>query len=84
VSLTGFERGIDSIALHQGWNLIGSLTLPVPSGAVQQVPDSIVVSSFYGYGGGYTPADTIRPAQGYWVKASAPGMLILEAGAQRR
>jgi hypothetical protein len=77
VAISGYERTSDTVAIGAGWNLVGSLTSPIPVGAIQQIPTGILVSSFYGYGTGYASADTVQPAKGYWVKASGPGNLVL-------
>ncbi|MBI5475252.1 MAG: right-handed parallel beta-helix repeat-containing protein [Ignavibacteriales bacterium] len=68
---------IDTIAVKIGWNLIGSITVPVPITKIVQNPNGIIVSSFFGYNGTYTATDTIAPGRAYWVKISADGELIL-------
>lgn len=77
VSFTGTVRAEDSVGVSQGWNLIGTITNPVAVVDIVQVPTGIVQSSFYGYSGSYTPADTLHPARAYWVKVNQPGKLLL-------
>lgn len=77
VPITGAFRTHDTVAVVTGWNLIGSLSSPVDTSAIQQIPTAILSTGFYGYSGSYAIADTLKPARGYWVKASAPGILIL-------
>jgi hypothetical protein len=77
VSITGAMRARDTIALSTGWNLIGSLSSPALADSIIQIPPGIVVTPYYGYTGSYTAADTLQPACGYWVKASANGTLVL-------
>jgi hypothetical protein len=78
LALTGGTRSRDTINLQQGWNMIGSITDPVPVDSIVQVPSGIVASQYFGYGAaGYLTADVIEPMQGYWVKASQNGKLVL-------
>jgi serine protease AprX len=72
VTIGGTVRLHDTLALETNWNLIGSLSYPY---AVTSIVDSggIIVSNFFGFSTSYTITDSIRPNQGYWVKASAPG-----------
>ncbi|MGA9116747.1 MAG: hypothetical protein WB626_08235 [Bacteroidota bacterium] len=76
-SITGWTRIRDTVSLHQGWNLIGTLSRPVPVSTLRTVPPGIILNGYYGYQGSYEPAETLHPARAYWVKSSAPGRLIL-------
>ncbi|HLX12897.1 MAG TPA: YCF48-related protein, partial [Bacteroidota bacterium] len=60
-----------------GWNMVGSLTKTIPLTGIQGVPSSILQGNpkMYAYSRGYAPTDSIRPAQGYWVKTSGSGFL---------
>jgi hypothetical protein len=78
VSMTGLERSADTIAVQQGWNLVGSITFPVPVGSVTSVPPGIVMSAFYGYAGLYASVVTLQPGKAYWVKCNSPGVIILQ------
>jgi uncharacterized delta-60 repeat protein len=78
---TGFAIPADSVPLVQGWNLIGGITSAVRVGGIRSVPDSLIRTSYFGYAGGYAPADSIRPGRGYWVKSRDPGFIILQHGA---
>jgi hypothetical protein len=82
ISMTGIPRVQDSIALHAGWNLIGSNSYPVPVSSVVQVPSGVVASSFFGYAGAYQQSDTLKAGNGYWVKANQAGYLLLRSGAR--
>lgn len=49
----------------------------MPAGSVTYSPESLIVSPFYGYGpGGYFPADTLLPGEGYWVKCRDSGWMV--------
>lgn len=80
LSFTGDERTLDTLEVVERWNMIGSISRPVPVGNIVQIPDGIVTSSYFGYTEtGYSPTTTITPPQGYWVKVSQNGQLILRA-----
>lgn len=77
VTVTGFPVSLDSVDLRQGWNLIGSIVVPVRSASLATVPAGILVGQFYKYDLGYQFADTLKPFRGYWIKASKAGKLVL-------
>lgn len=79
VGVTGLVRPLDTVAVQSGWNIIGSISMPVDTSMVLSIPPGIRVSSFFEYLSGYTPAASISPGKGYWVKTSAAGHLILPA-----
>lgn len=73
----------DTVALNQNWNIVGSLSTPLATGAISSTPGGIIQSAFFGFSGtGYTFADTLRPAHGYWVKLSQAGSLIMGSGSK--
>jgi len=76
-SIAGFSIADDSIDVVKGWNMIGSISQPVPALSVSSSPPGIINSQFFGYSGGYFPADTIIPGYGYWVNATEQGKLLL-------
>ncbi|MGA9116389.1 MAG: CapA family protein [Bacteroidota bacterium] len=73
----------DSIRVVPGWNMIGSLSLPVDTSVVTSDPPGIRGSLFYGYAGAYAPASGISPGRAYWVKANAAGRLVLNSSIPR-
>jgi hypothetical protein len=79
VRIDGDLRILDTIDVIQGWNLVGSLTFPVPVSTIVTEPGGIILSNFYGFDNGYVASDTLLPMRGYWVKCSQPGILILQA-----
>jgi expansin (peptidoglycan-binding protein) len=79
VPITGAPVRRDTIALVAGWNLVGSIAAAQPTALVQTVPSGILASSFFAYASGYAEATTLLPGQAYWVKAGAPGLLILSS-----
>lgn len=77
VIITGVPLATDTIAVSTGWNFIGAVSSPVPVASILQQPPGIVVSSFFGYNGGYASSDTLQPGRGYWVKTTSVGNLVL-------
>jgi photosystem II stability/assembly factor-like uncharacterized protein len=77
VGINGVQTGNDTVSIAAGWNLIGSVSASIDTGAIGQIPTGLVASPYYGYDGGYLPSDSLRPGEGYWVKARLPGLLIL-------
>ncbi|HTK82014.1 MAG TPA: T9SS type A sorting domain-containing protein [Bacteroidota bacterium] len=76
----------DTIPVHPGWNIIGSISEAVATGSILSLPDTMATSSYYGYTpGGYFIQDTIIPGSAVWVKVNQTGSLILSsAPAQQR
>ncbi len=77
IAIGGVQRTLDTIIVQPDWNVIGALSVPLSIAAVQQIPQGIIQSPFYGYNGTYQITDSLRPAKGYWVRAGSAGMLIL-------
>ena len=67
----------DTLALAEGWNLVGALAYPLPAADIIADPGGIISSSFFGYSDHYFVSGTLQPGRGYWVKLSAPGKIIL-------
>jgi hypothetical protein len=75
----------DTINLKPGWNLIGSISIPVDTSMIVINPLGIVVPQYYLYdGSSYHSTDTIQPGVGYWVKANGNGSLILSGTIQKK
>jgi hypothetical protein len=81
VPISGIPKTRDTVDLQPQWNLIGSISVPVPVTTIRQTPPGIVQSLFFGYNGGYEAVDTLEPGRGYWVKAGGAGNLILSEAA---
>jgi hypothetical protein len=79
VSFIGAAVNIETVAVKAGWNLIGSISEPIPVGSITSIPPGIVTSNFFGYSNNYVRADTIYPGEGYWVKVTKDGSLILNS-----
>jgi subtilisin family serine protease len=78
LSFTGQPITVDTIPVFQGWNLIGSLSTPVPIEMLSSIPNGMISSRIFGYtAAGYYKPDSILPAHGYWVKVRANCNLVL-------
>ena len=79
VPITGLVNNVDTIAVSDGWNMVGSISSPVAVSSVMSIPNGLVTSQFFGYSNGYQVASTIQPGSGYWVKVNGSGSLILSS-----
>ncbi len=79
VALTGAPRLVDSLAVSAGWNMIGSLSSPISVDSIISIPAGIISSDFFLYDTGYFAADSLLPANAYWVKTSSAGTLIINS-----
>ena len=80
VALIGAPRYTDSINVATGWNMIGALSVSVPTSSIVSVPSGITTSNFFEYNGTYKIASTVDPGRAYWVKTQQPGTLYLSSG----
>lgn len=77
--LVGSPVYLDTVAVAEGWNLIGSISVGVPVSSIITIPSGIIQSDFFGYdGGGYSPVDTIASGRAFWVRVDQPGVIILQ------
>lgn len=80
VVLAGEEVLQDTIEIASGWNMIGAVSQTISINDIVSDPPGLRVSQFYGYTGRYYETDSLKPNQGYWVKAIETGQIILKAG----
>ncbi|MBI4546641.1 MAG: T9SS type A sorting domain-containing protein [Ignavibacteriae bacterium] len=80
VGVTGVAVTSFSIPVEDKWNMIGSIEASVPKDSIDEIPDGIVISQYFGYDGGYYAATTIDAGEAYWVKTNGGGKLVLNAG----
>ena len=84
IAIVGDPISSDTIAVVQGWNMIGSLGATVSTASIQQIPAGLVTSQYFGFSGGsYVPSLSINPMKSYWVKANQNGRLVLSQGANK-
>lgn len=70
----------DTMHVVEGWNLIGSISEPVPIESLRTIPSDIIVSSFFSFEGYYKPlqqTESLKPARGYWIKVNQDGEMIV-------
>jgi photosystem II stability/assembly factor-like uncharacterized protein len=77
ITLSGDTIIADTFDVKAGWNIVGSISNPVAVSSVTELPDSIVTSEYYGYHSSYFITDSVKPRQGYWIKARTDGKLVL-------
>lgn len=84
LSYTGVVLDSVAVPVNLDWNIIGSISSPLPKEKIKSIPDSNVISNYFKYDVslGYLPVDTIKPGRGYFVKVKNNGSLILNANAQ--
>jgi hypothetical protein len=79
VAVQGERVLSDTFNVKAGWNMIGSISVPVPVTSISSEPAGIRTSKFFSYQAGYIQSDTIKPGIGYWVNVNQTGKLILSA-----
>ncbi len=79
IAIGGKISNYDSAYVHAGWNLIGSITVPIPVASIGSDPPGLQTSAFFGYSGSYGTVDSILPGKAYWTKVNLPGKLILSS-----
>ncbi len=77
IALQGAPRTAATVQVHEGWNLIGSLSGPVDVTGIQESSPGLITSIYYAYSSGYQAAASLLPGYGYWVKASANGSISM-------
>jgi hypothetical protein len=80
LTIHGIPVAQDTVAVGEGWNLIGSIDANVPVAGILSSPPGMITSKVFGYANGYFITDTLKPGKGYWIKVSQPGLLILNPG----
>jgi photosystem II stability/assembly factor-like uncharacterized protein len=78
-NMTGDSIFTDSINVQAGWNIIGSISRPVPLSGIVEEPPGLISSSVFGYRRGYAETDTLFPGRGYWVKTVSGGKIHLSS-----
>jgi hypothetical protein len=67
----------ETVFVFPGWTMIGSLSFPIQTSMVTPLSPVTFTTVFYGYNGAYFVEDTLKPGNGYWVKTSNPGYVVL-------
>ena len=77
ISIAGAQVKSETLAVHEGWNMIGSVSNPLRVERITSNPPGVTTTKFFGCNGKYIISDTIHPGYGYWVKVNQKGILIL-------
>ncbi len=78
VGVFGDPIQADSIQATEGWNMIGSISMPqVPP--IATIPPGVGMGNFFGYSSGYYIADTLLEGNAYWIKVDQNCKLVLNA-----
>ncbi len=67
----------ETIEVHSGWNMIGSISSPILTSSIGSIPSNMGTSQFFGYDDNYYVCDTLQPGRAYWVRTSEDGKFIL-------
>ena len=77
IQTCGAAASVLTTQVAEGWNLVGPFHQP--AAVADLVGTATLGSSFFGYARAYIAADTLRPGNGYWMKADAAGTLSFGA-----
>jgi hypothetical protein len=79
ISVRGYEFTSGTVDVDEGWNMIGSLSVPIPVSGITSDPPGITTSQFFGFDDGYRGYDTLIPGKGFWIKVTNTGTITLSA-----
>jgi hypothetical protein len=80
VNINGTELSALQLTLDNGWNLISAPSCEIPVSAINDSDGIVAAGSIYGLSQGYVVADTVKPAHGYWLRATEGGQISLDCG----
>jgi len=78
ITVIGPKRDSLVIPVFAGWNLIGTLSIDIPTTNVYTNPAGILASNFFGFMNRYYPTNTLKKGEGYWIKTNASGSIVLK------
>ena len=70
------------ITLHEGWNLISGISVPIDVDHIMDLDGLIIPGTIYGYDVGYENIETIDPGYGYWLRSYGDGNILLSSNAR--
>ena len=77
VWMAGPRISAETVNVETGWNFIGSVSNSLPVSDLVTIPPGLLSRYIYGFDGGSFLASEIEPGKGYWVVATAPGMVVI-------
>ena len=72
-----------TIALNTEWNLISGISDTIDLSQFDDPEDIIIPGTLFGFTGSYQQASYLIPGKGYWIRASADGMVYLSTNSAR-
>jgi len=80
ISVTGVPSMIETLAVADKWNMIGSISGPVAVSSIEAI-GTTVTSLFFDFSmtNGYVGTTTLQPGVGYWVRVNGAGKLVLRS-----
>jgi len=67
-----------SIELSEGWNLISGVSELVNIISIHDPNQLIIEGTIFGFTDGYSPTETIEPGNGYWLRSSGDGTIVIQ------
>ncbi|MBI5475777.1 MAG: peptidase M1 [Ignavibacteriales bacterium] len=74
----GFPPPIDTIDIHDGWNMVGSSLDTITVSNIISIPEGIIISPYFGFDSTYFIAEKLMVGKSYWVKSNGSGKIILK------
>ena len=77
-SISGLEIENLTLEITEGWNLISGISNPVALSEIEDPDELIIPGTVYGFSSsGYVNADILEPGNGYWLRSSANGSVVV-------
>ena len=76
--ITGQSIDVLPIELSEGWNMISGISETVGVSSIIDPNQLIIEGTIFGFNGGYEPVEIIEPGNGYWLRSSGNGEIIVE------
>lgn len=67
-----------SIVLIEGWNLISGISETVNVNSIYDPEQLIIEGTIYGFTDGYETVEMMEPGNGYWLRSSGDGNVVLQ------
>ncbi|MBQ34666.1 MAG: hypothetical protein CMG32_07535, partial [Candidatus Marinimicrobia bacterium] len=77
VTITGNGLNQLIIELNQGWNLISGISIELPLENIEDPENLIIPGTVYSFENVYVQTDSFQPGNGYWLRSSGTGAIIL-------
>ena len=72
-----------TIGLNEDWNLISGISDTIDLSQFDDPEDIIIPGTLFGFTGSYQQASSLLPGKGYWIRASADGMVYISTNSAR-